>query len=52
MSQEKRCISLQISMGIIFEKSIKLKLGNTETISIFGEKVAPYKIAGEILKKA
>lgn len=37
--------------GHHFEKSIKLKLGNTESINIFGEKIPPYKIAGAIINQ-
>jgi molecular chaperone DnaK len=36
--------------GHHFEKSIKLRLGNSNSINIFGNEVQPYKVAADILK--
>lgn len=37
--------------GHHFERSIKLKLGSHQHINIFGQAVAPYKIAGTIISR-
>ena len=37
--------------GHHFERSVKLKLANAESINIFGERVQPHKVAGQIINK-